>query len=146
MSAPIALLELIHAEFEARLNTIGMLAAEVASTASGDPSKFPAVNLDDSGLQPTIGTELGVTLYEYRLSVEGTVEGSGGPATRAERNALYHAVVAAIMIDTDLGGLVEEIEESDTKFGVSNLTSKRHASFLTYFIVRFRADQSNPSQ
>jgi hypothetical protein len=140
----IALLEQIHAEFEARLNNVSLV-AQVASSPSGDPSRFPALNLDDVKLTPDENQEPGVTYYEYRLSVEGNVKGGDGPSARGERNALYLSVVQAVMIDLDMGGLVESVEEGETRFGVAQLASSRHLSFVTEFIVRFPGNRGDPA-
>ena len=95
-------------------------------------------------LTPDETQEQGVTHYEYRLSVEGNVKGGDGPTARGERNALYRDVIRAVMIDLDLGGLVESVEEGETRFGVANLASARHLSFVTEFIVRFPGNRGDP--
>jgi hypothetical protein len=140
----IAKLEAIHAEFERRLRGIAS-ANEVTSLATGDPSEFPALNVLEIGWDPDVTTEPGVTRYTLTMAVEGYVRGSDGGTARQDRNALYLAVVEAIIDEPPLGGLAEELNEGPTRPVTATLSNEERMGFVTQFIVTFPANRASPT-
>jgi hypothetical protein len=120
------------------------MAAEVTSEATGDPSTFPALNSVEGAMEADNGTEPGATRYTVTISIEGYVEGSAGIEARTARNALYLEVVRALIDDTYLGGLAEELSEGATRRTTAYLSSQERLGFITGFIIKFVADSANP--
>jgi hypothetical protein len=139
----LAVIETIDTEVEARLGLIGV--AELTVEASGDPSNFPALDIKASRWEPVNGQEPDTTYYNYFVSVEGNVEGGSGVDARRARNALYRAVVNAVVSDNDYSGLIEWVEERGTRPGVAILADKRRLSFVTEFCFHFPAAINDPA-
>jgi hypothetical protein len=139
----IAKCEAISAEIERRLLAIS-LAEEVTSEATGDPSSFPSLNTVEGVMEADNGTEPGATRYTVKISVEGYVEGSAGLEARTSRNALYLEVVRALIDDTYLNGLAEEMAEGTTRRTTAYLSNQERLGFVTEFTVQFVAASANP--
>lgn len=146
MPTKIAIKRAIDAEVDRRLAEIPDI-AELKSEASGDPSRFPALNRTASEFVPDHNSEPGATRYSYRFSIEGNVEGDGGEAAQNARDELYLALTNALPSDPEIfgAGLVEEFTEGATRFGVATLASRRSLSFVTEFTALFPADLGDPS-
>lgn len=119
--------------------------AEVLRLATGDPSRFPALFLEDNGQQADSETEPGVTRYSLGLTIEGYVEGDGGAEAHAALNSLYMQVVAMMLAADLLGGLAEEVTEGDLRIASASLTSAMRLGFALDFNVQFVADRAAPA-
>jgi hypothetical protein len=133
----------IFEEIDARLLT---LASEVERQPQGDPNKFPALHVTDGGQRP-IETETGATRRELSFSVRGYVEAAFGASAHDQINDLYESVVAALMADgSNLGGLVELIEDGDLRVDVLLLGSEPRQAFEQDFTITFATARDDPSQ
>jgi hypothetical protein len=139
----IAKCEAISEEIFTRLCAIPSV-AEVTSEATGDPSSFPALNTVEGVMQADNGTEPGATRYSVTISVEGYVEGSDGLEARTARNALYLEVIRAMIDDTMLDGLAEELSEGTTRRTTAYLSNQNRLGFIIEFTVQFVAASANP--
>lgn len=119
--------------------------AEVLRLASGDPSRFPAVFIEDNGQQADSESEPGVTRYDLSLTFEGYVEGDGGAEAHAALNALYMQIVGMMLSEDMLDGLAEEISEGDLRIAPAALSSATRLGFALDFNVRFVADRTAPA-
>jgi hypothetical protein len=134
------LLDRVSAEVFRRLKMVDDV-EECSIEASGDPSAYPALNMKDGRLVPDHAAEMGSVYYDYILSIEGNVERGDGQFARQNRNQLRQNVLRSVFVDTDLCGLVEEIREGETRFGVAMLADKRRLSFETDVIIRFAEER-----
>lgn len=130
-------------EIETRLLAIAGV-AEVKINAAGDPSKFPALFIDDAGHVPDEGTEIGATRYDMNLTVEGYVAGGGGKDAYADINALYVEVVGALLSEPPLEGLAEEINEGPMRIATAILSKERRLGFSMDLKITFVADRASP--
>lgn len=130
--------EAIFAEVETRLRSLPS-ALEVERMASGDPSSYPALNIEDGGQNADNETEGGATRYDLTIAIEGYVSGGGGAEAHAAANALYGDVKKVLLSEPPLGGLAEEINEGGARFAVAILSNERRIGFVAEFIVRFVA-------
>jgi hypothetical protein len=121
------------------------LAPEIEIEPSGDPSEFPSIALIDSG-HTVLEREATLTRREMALTVSGFVEGEGGDAPSAERSALHAAIVAAIMADETLGGVVELVDDGDLRMSTAVLASQRRLGFDQDFAIQFTTSRINPAQ
>lgn len=119
--------------------------AECERMATGDPSAYPALGIQDNG-QSVATAEAGTTRYELDLSIEGYVEGGNGDLAHAELNELHAAVVAALMTEPPLGGLAESIEEGTMRVSAAHLASTRRLGFLLDFTIQFSTRRGDPAQ
>lgn len=118
---------------------------EVLINASGDPTKFNAVFITDSGQSPDSNTEPGVTRYSMRPSIEGYVAGGDGKEATANLNALYLDVVTAVIADPELQSLCEELNEGEMRVSTVVLSNKRRMGFELELDIQFVADRDNPA-
>ena len=118
---------------------------EVLVNASGDPTKFNAVFITDSGQSPDSNTEPGATRYSMRLTIEGYVAGGDGKEATANLNALYLDVVNAIIADTELQSLCEVLNEGEMRVATVVLSNKRRMGFELELEIQFVADRDNPA-
>lgn len=130
-------------EIESRLLAIAGV-AEVMINASGDPTQFPALFIDDSGHVPDELTEPGGTRYAMNIAIEGYVEGSGGKQAYADLNALYVNVVAALLPEPPLDGLAEEIDEGPMRISTAILAKQQRMGFSMDLKITFVADRTSP--
>lgn len=130
-------------EIEARLLALPSV-AEVQINAAGDPSRFPALFIDDSGHVPDEMTEPGVTRYSMNLAIEGYVQGGGGKQAYADLNALYLDVVAALLPEPPLDGLAEEIDEGPMRIATAILAKETRMGFSMDLKIAFVADRTSP--
>jgi len=136
--------EAIFAEIETRMRAIAGV-GEVERMPSGDPTRWPAIGIED-GVQSADGnTEPGVNRYDLPVTISGFVEGGGGSTAHAAANELYRAVVAAMISDPPLGGLAEEVTEGDLRMQVAMLADRRRIGFELDFSITFVADKFNPA-
>lgn len=119
--------------------------AEVQINASGDPSQFPAAFITDTGHSPDSGTEPGATRYQMRPIIEGYVAGGDGKAATQAVNDLYLAVVTAIMADTLLQSLCEELNEGELRVATVVLSKQRRMGFELELDIQFVADRDSPA-
>lgn len=119
-------------------------AEEIEIEPLGDPSAFPALGLFDNGDQ-LLEREAMLTRWSMSIMIEGFVAGATGKAPTRARNALDAAVVAAIMVDEQLGGLVELIEPGDRRNSTATLASTRRLAFTRDFDIQFTAQRNNPA-
>lgn len=140
-----AIRELIFAEIERRL-LFDTDAVEVERMAAGDPSAFPAINIEDVGHEPDPEAEPGVTHYVLTIIVEGHVEGAGGAAAHAAAHALYLQCVGTMLPEPPLGGLAGKIEEGRFKSTPAFLSDQRRIGFSLEFKIEFVGDRLSPSQ
>lgn len=117
---------------------------EIEIEPAGDPSRFPALGVLGGDWQP-LEREANLVRWQAITTVEGFVQGGGGEAPTAERNALHANVVASIMADETLGGVVELIELGDLRRSTAVLAADRRLSFAQDFIVQFTTSRTNPA-
>jgi hypothetical protein len=129
---------------EAAILTINGI-AEVQINASGDPSRFPAIFITDTGHSPDVNSEPGATRYQMRPIVEGYVSGGDGKDATQKINALYLSVVNVIMADTELQTLCEEINEGELRVATVVLSKERRMGFELEIDIQFVADRENPA-
>ncbi|WP_267396559.1 MULTISPECIES: hypothetical protein [unclassified Sphingomonas] len=123
---------------------IAPLAREVEVEPAGDPSVFPGLGITDGGHR-VLEREVMITRRAMTVTVDGFVEGGGGKAPTAERNALLAHVVAAIMADETLGGTVELIEDGDLRLFTATLASVRRLGFAQDFTIQFTTSRADPA-
>jgi hypothetical protein len=139
-----AIREQILAICDTRLAAIVAPGGEYERNASGDPSRFNALFLNDDG-QDIAETEAGATRYALRLTVEGYVQGGTGAAASAALNELYAGVVATMMTEPPMGGLAETIEEGRLNVAVANLAGERRLGFTLDFTITFPTRRGDAS-
>jgi hypothetical protein len=140
----IAKREAIFAAIEARLIALDSV-AEVQRMASGDPSRFPALFIEDGGQRATDG-EPQATRYTIDLSIEGYVEGAGGSDTHAALNALYAVTSRAIMDDTPVDALsAATVVEIAMRVQVAQLGAVRRMGFQIDYKIEFSAARNDPA-
>lgn len=120
------------------------LAPEIEFEPAGDPSQFPSLAVFTGG-HVVVEREAGTTRYESEFTIEGYVEGDGGAAPTAERNALQAKVVAAIMADETLDGSIELIDDADCRFATATLASVRRLMFAQDFTIQFTTSRGDPA-
>lgn len=118
---------------------------EVLVNASGDPTRFNAVFITDSGQSADSNTEPGSTRYSMQLTIEGYVGGGDGKEATANINALYLDVINAIMADTELQSLCEELNEGALRVATVVLSKTRRMGFELDLDIQFVADRNNPA-
>lgn len=118
---------------------------EVLVNASGDPTRFNAVFITDSGHSPDSNTEPGATRYSMRLTIEGYVEGGEGREATSNINDLYLDVVNAIMTDDVLQSLCEVLDEGEMRVATVVLAKTRRMGFELELDIQFVADRTNPA-
>ena len=131
-------------EIEARMQSLAGV-NEVLLNASGDPSQFPAIFIDDAGHTPDSTTEPGATRYDMAVTIEGFVENDGGSAATAAINALYLSVVEALIQEPALDGLVEIINEGPMRMQTVALGKQRRMGFALDLEIQFVADRQSPA-
>lgn len=119
-------------------------ADEIEIEPIGDPSSFDALHLFDSGHAP-IEFEAGLTRYRMEIEICGYVEGEGGPAPTAARNALHARTMAALFLDETLGATVELIEDGPLRMFTAALSSSRRLGFSQDLFVQFTTSRGNPA-
>lgn len=120
------------------------LAAEVEIEPVGDPTEFEALGITDGG-HTVLEREATLTRRQMTVTIDGFVDGDGGQAPTAARNALSAAVVAAILADETLAALVELIEDDDLRMFTATLASVRRLGFAQDFLVQFTTSRANPA-
>lgn len=140
-----AVRELIFAEVARRL-LFDTDAVEVERMAAGDPSAFPAINIEDVGHEADPETEPGSTRYALRIMIEGHVEGAGGADAHAAAHALYLQCLATLLPEPPLGGLAERIEEGRFQSSPAFLSDARRIGFSLEFTIDFVGVRLSPSQ
>lgn len=130
-------------EIETRLRAISGV-AEVQINAAGDPTRFPALFIDDAGHVPDEGTEPQSTRYDMNLTIEGYAEGGGGRDAYAEINQLYVDVVATLLSEPPLDGLAEEVNEGPMRIATAILSKERRLGFSMDLKISFVADRAFP--
>jgi len=117
---------------------------EIEIEPAGDPSRFPALGVYGGDWQ-AIEYEADRIRWEMLLYVEGYVQGGGGAAPTAERNALHAETVSAIMSDATLAALVELIDPGDVRRSTALLADQRRLSFGQDFKIQFTTSRTNPA-
>lgn len=126
----------------ARLGEIDDI-AELDINPSGEPSRFRALYLVEEDQDANDMTEPEATRYTLSLTIEGYVQGGGGPAATAARSALYLDVVAALMGEP-LHELVEEIHEGRMRLATTVLAKERRLGFALGIKIIFPATSILP--
>lgn len=121
----------------------GTSAQEIEQEPSGDPSRFPALQIYDLGHDPVLG-EAGTERFILSIGIDGFVEGGSGAAARADRNALYAEVIEALFADGAFEGLAEEIEQGKLANSVADLASKRRLGFSLDIMIHFATARGAP--
>ena len=138
--------DLINAVFT-RLDTTSASLVEIMPSAESDVT--PRLSIDDQG-QSVIEREAVNTRYSLRLAIEGVVEAdpassTPGPNAWARMNALYAEVIRVLMPDPPLGGLAEDISETDFNTDVSMLASDRTIAFVLGIEIQFTNRSTDPA-
>lgn len=144
MNGDPAIREACFAEIETRLTAIAGV-IEVERMPSGDPMSFSALHIFDGG-QRAGDSNVESTRYDMSVLIEGYVEGGSGSAAHGAINALYADVVAALMPEPPLGGLVETIDEGDLQISVAQLASIERLAFALDFKITFPTRRDDPAQ
>lgn len=134
----------IVAEIARRLRLLPGV-AEVEVMPSTDPDAWPALHLFDDGQEPSeYGAD--ITRQNFTPRIECYVEQPGGADAYAVLNTLYAAVVAFLIDGTQLGGLVETIDEGRMVISVAPLASEPRLYFGLDLLITFAARRGDPSQ
>ncbi len=121
----------------------GASAQEVEEEPSGDPSRFPALQIYDLGHDPVMG-EAGTERFILSIGIDGFVEGGSGASARADRTALYTEVIEALFADGAFEGLAEEVEQGKLANSVADLASKRRLGFSLDIAIHFATARGAP--
>ncbi|WP_010545216.1 hypothetical protein [Sphingomonas elodea] len=117
---------------------------EVEVMPSTDPDVWPALHLFDDGQEPSeYGAE--ITRQNFAPRIECYVEQPGGAAAYALLNDIYSAVIASLIDGTQLGGLVETIDEGRMEIDVAPLASAPRLYFRLDLPITFAARRGDPS-
>lgn len=134
----------IVAEIARRIKLVPGI-AEVEVMPSTDPDAWPALHLFDDGQEPVeYGAE--ITRQNFAPRIECYVEQPGGDEAYALLNDLYSAVIATLIDGTQLGGLVETIDEGRMEISVAALASEPRMYFGLDLPITFAAQRGDPSQ
>lgn len=136
--------EAIFAEVERRLREL-LNIGEVERVPSGDPRRFPALEIAEGGPQVRAEQEYGSTRWRMTIVVAGYVEGGSGARAHAAINDLHARACQVLFTEPPLGGLVEMIEEGDVRFQVATLASEGRMAFAQDVIVQFATQRGNPA-
>lgn len=139
-----AVRELVFAAVEAALRTIAGV-KEIQRMSAGDPSRYPALFIEDGGQGSDPNSEPDATRYDLTVQIEGFVAGGDGNTAHAEMNALYVSVVETLMADATLLDLVEQLDEGALRPATAVLASKRRIGFLLDFNIVFVGGRTSPS-
>lgn len=134
----------ILAAIVVRLQAMTPTPASIKIEPTGDPDKFDAIEIYDGGDTLT-EREAMLDRWSMDLTITGIVQGGGGTAPTAARNALDAHVVAALMADDTLGGLVEQIEAGDRRNSTAVLAEHRRLGFDREFTIQFTTQRRNPA-
>ncbi len=135
---------LIQDEVSRCLQT-GCAAAEVELMPSGDPSRFPALQIFDEGDQPDEG-EAGTSRWIMTLGIDGYVEGGVGSEALGALNELYADVVEALFAEPVLGGIATEIEITGFKPTVAERASARRMAFSSSLQIYYATRRGRPRE
>lgn len=138
-------LETIFGEVDARLESLNGVES-YERMPSGDPARFPALAVYDEGDDPD-EHEAGATRATLQITVEGYVEGFGGPAVHATMLQLHANAVFALCGDagSNLGGIVENIEiVGRRRVAVAQLSDKRRLGFAQDFAITYATPRGDP--
>jgi hypothetical protein len=137
--------EAIFAAIEARLNSIASV-LEVQRMASGDPSRFPALFIEDGGQRVTDG-EPQSSRYTMDVAIEGFVEGGDGSDAHAAINTLYADTVRALFDDSIADALnAATISEVAMRVQTASLGDRRRMGFQIDFEIEFAAARNDPAE
>lgn len=120
------------------------LALEVEIEPAGDPIEFPALGITDGG-HTVLEREADTTRRSMTVTIDGFVDGAGGEAPTAARNLLLARVVAALLLDDELGAVVELIEDGDLRLFTATLSSVRRLGFAQDFEIQFSTSRADPA-
>lgn len=104
---------------------------------SGEPSRFPAIFIEESDQDADDATEPGATRYVLSFGIEGYVAGGGSLAATADRSALYAAALAACVDETAWPDCIEEVHEGGMRLATATLAEKRRLGFNLTIAVHF---------
>jgi hypothetical protein len=133
--------EQIFLDLDARLSAI-VGVAEYKRMPTGDPARFPAVHLFDSGQRPAEG-EAQTSTWDLRIQVEGYVQGGASP--HADMSELHADVVKAVMGEPFLAG-VQTVEEDELAIDLAELGNKKRIGFIQIFEIQFATLRGDPTQ
>ena len=134
----------IVAEIARRIKLVPGI-AEVEVMPSADPDAWPALHLFDDGQEPT-EYEAEITRQNFAPRIECYVEQPGGAEAYDLLNDLYSAVIATLIDGTQLGGIVETIDEGRMEISVAPLASAPRMYFGLDLLITFAARRGDPSQ
>jgi len=107
---------------------------------------LPRLNQVDEGHTPLVG-QTGQDEFTGRVAVEGMVEVADAAAVGPALNALYAAVVVAVMTDKTLGGYAQTIRQrgmSDPEH-VREEGRQGYAAAAFFFEIDFATAEDNPN-
>lgn len=119
--------------------------AETRLMASGDPTAFPALFIEDNGQEADTESEPGATRYQLGLTIEGYVKGGDGPAALSDLNDLYVFTVQKLLTDSALAALVETIDEGSMRVSTATMSSQRRLGFALDILIGFVANRTSPT-
>lgn len=118
-------------------------AQQIEEEPSGDPSRYPALQVYDLGHDPVTG-EAGTERFILSVGIDGFVQGGTGASARADRNALYAEVIEALFADGAFDGLAEEIEQGKLANSVADLSDTRRLGFSLDIMIHFATARGAP--
>lgn len=124
--------------------TLSQDVQEYERMPAGDPAKFPARHLHDSG-QVGIDREAQNSRYDMEITVEGFVQGGGGAAAHDQLNDLYADTVTRVMALIGTNN-IETIEEGALRPAIAPLASNRRLGFGLDFAITFATRRGDPTQ
>ncbi|BBK30309.1 hypothetical protein EDC65_2245 [Stella humosa] len=143
---PTPVVEQVLAAVEARLAAItGFPGLLVERNRDAEVDRFPTLLLID-GDQDRIGDEtMGYRRVMLEFMVEGYVSANLQSGLGPARNALYAAVVAALMADPTLGGLAVDLHEGRTSRALGTGDGQTPAAaFATIYELEFWTREADP--
>lgn len=118
-------------------------AVEIGEEASGDPSRFPALQVFDAG-QDVVEGEAGTERFMLKVGIDGFVENGDGAAARAARSQLYAQVVEALLAEGAFTGLADEVEQGNLANSGAQLASRRRLGFSLDITIHYATARGAP--
>lgn len=106
--------------------------------------QFPAVVMID-GDSRTNYDNSGSVFYDMDVEVEGYIQTESPDDLGSTINALYAAILVAMLADTTLGQVAQDVREQDAKFEISRAQGQKPiAACSILFTVTFYTREGDP--
>lgn len=120
-----------------------LVTVSITRMPSTDPTKFPAIEIDDLGDVPTTG-EAGTSRWVLTFMVSIIVQANTGPEAHAAANAIDAEVIEALFVEPVLGGLASEIEADRLQPAVAPGADRRTIAFERTFNLHYSTRRGMP--